>query len=119
MNSVKEKTLIVAGGRDEDITDAHYIILERVVNLLYPVVIIEGGQRGIDTFARNWAKLKHIHKGTFEADWDRHGKAAGPIRNRQMAKVADAVLLFNGGIGTRRMRQIAREEGLVVIEAGI
>ena len=33
----------------------------------------------------------------FLADWDSHGKAAGPIRNRQMAEYADELLLIWDG----------------------
>ena len=37
---------------------------------------------------------KKIHFALFDADWETHGKAAGPIRNAQMAKYADALLLI-------------------------
>lgn len=33
----------------------------------------------------------------FPADWKAHGKAAGPIRNKQMAEYADALLLIWDG----------------------
>ena len=50
----------------------------------------------------------------FPADWKAHGKAAGPIRNRDMAKHADQVVLFPGGRGTENMYQEAKKAGLVI-----
>jgi hypothetical protein len=48
-------------------------------------VVIEGGADGADKFAREWSPnrdgVRHI---TERADWDRYGRAAGPIRNRKM-----------------------------------
>ena len=46
----------------------------------------------------------------YHADWNRDGKAAGPIRNTQMAKVADALIAFWDGNsrGTQNMIDLAR-----------
>lgn len=46
----------------------------------------------------------------FPADWDAYGKAAGPIRNSQMANYADALILIWDGKspGSRSMRNQAR-----------
>ena len=52
----------------------------------------------------------------FPADWDKHGRAAGPIRNAQMARYADAVALFPGGRGTASMRRVAEKAGITVYE---
>ncbi len=44
----------------------------------------EGGARGADRLARVWAQLGGIEVETHPAQWERDGKAAGPIRNRAM-----------------------------------
>jgi len=50
----------------------------------------------------------------FPADWKKYRNAAGPIRNAQMAEVADAVLCVWDGksSGTKDMMNQARKRGL-------
>jgi hypothetical protein len=64
---------------------------------------VNGGcPTGIDKYCNDW-----FTSTIFEADWDTHGKAAGPIRNRQMAEYGDALLLIWDGEsrGSKNMRQ--------------
>lgn len=49
-------------------------------------LLIVGGARGADTFARDWAEIRGIPFQEFKADWKTYGKGAGPIRNKQMLK---------------------------------
>ncbi len=58
-----------------------------------------------------------MHK-TYYADWNRHGKAAGPKRNRLMCeenKDADFLLAFPGGRGTEDCIRHAKEFGIPVL----
>jgi predicted Rossmann fold nucleotide-binding protein DprA/Smf involved in DNA uptake len=58
---------------------------------------ISGGGGNIDNAAKDFAIKRHTPFQEFPADWTAHGKAAGPIRNRQMADVADAgVIVWDG-----------------------
>ena len=85
------------------------------------LVVIDGGASGADSFAREWGlsypDVEHI---TVEADWDRYGKGAGPIRNREMhdGYKPDVVLAFHDDLlaskGTRDMVDYARSKGTVV-----
>ena len=52
----------------------------------------------------------------FPAEWDKHGKGAGFIRNKQMAEYADAVVLFPGGNGTNNMYEQASKMNLKIID---
>lgn len=81
-------------------------------------VIIEGGARGADTGARNWAKKCSKELLTFPADWNTYGKAAGYIRNKQMLDEGkpNLVIAFPGGKGTAMMIKIAKEANVEVIE---
>ena len=55
--------------------------------------VVSGGGRGIDTVGEEWARARRIPVKRFMADWEELGKAAGPIRNQQMADYADALML--------------------------
>lgn len=81
-------------------------------------VIIEGNARGADRLAGFWARKHKIDNLKFPADWNKHGRAAGPIRNQQMLDEGkpDLVVAFPGGKGTAHMVKIAKEAGVEVIE---
>lgn len=82
--------------------------------------LIQGGATGADSHAKQWAATKpEIERYESKADWDKHGKAAGPIRNARMLEwKPDLVIAFAGGSGTRNMIDQARRAGLEVIEVG-
>jgi len=54
----------------------------------------------------------------FPADWDTHGRAAGPIRNKQMAEYGDALLLIWDGEsrGSANMKSNMKKLGKPVYE---
>jgi hypothetical protein len=68
-------------------------------------VVVSGKARGADTLGERWA-AEHGHMvAPFPADWDTHGKSAGPIRNQEMAEYAGGlVALWDGkSKGTQNM----------------
>lgn len=80
--------------------------------------VIHGCANGADTAAGRWAKEEGIKVREFPADWNKHGKAAGPIRNKQMLAEGqpDLVIAFPGGKGTANMISQAKAAGLRVEE---
>ncbi len=99
---------IIAGGRDYKLTLSDEAWLDTL-----PIrEVVSGGASGADAGGEAWAKKRGIPIKRFPADWKTHGRAAGPIRNRQMAEYADAVVLFPGGRGTDSMRTEAERQGL-------
>jgi len=55
--------------------------------------ICSGGcEQGADNFAERFARKYGIPIVIFHADWDKHGKAAGPIRNTIIAKYSDVLI---------------------------
>lgn len=58
--------------------------------------IISGAARGADTMASEWAKYRGCALEEYPAKWYEYGKAAGPIRNKQMLDEGkpDLVLAF-------------------------
>ena len=106
--------VIVCGGRDFDDKDFLFKKLT-AMNVEFGFdVIYEGGERGADTLAREWAKQANIPCKTFHADWDKFGSRAGPLRNLEMLdQKPDLVIGFAGGRGTDHMLSIARKAGIM------
>lgn len=84
------------------------------------MAVIHGGARGADQIAHRWATATEmgVSVEVHPADWDRHGKAAGFIRNQQMVDAgADVCLAFPLGEspGTRHCMKAAEKAGIPVI----
>lgn len=81
--------------------------------------IISGMATGADTLAARWGKQLGIPVYEFHADWNKHKRAAGPIRNQRMLDEGkpDLVIAFPGGRGTADMVRRARAAGVRVEEA--
>lgn len=101
--------LLVCGGRDYADAEA----LDHVLELAFEhhgwtaarVILIEGGARGADRLARQWATANGVHCATVPALWASHGKAAGHQRNAAMLELLrpDYCIAFPGGAGTADM----------------
>lgn len=78
--------------------------------------LVCGEATGVDTIARTYCEANGIDIDSYPADWDNLGKAAGPIRNKQMAQNADALLAFWDGKspGTTDMIKTAKRLGLEI-----
>lgn len=102
--------IIVAGSRD--FTDFEKVRRELDDFLckyqsLDKFEIVSGHARGADTLGEEYAALRGLKLKLFPAKWKQHGKAAGPIRNIQMAKYADMLFVFinNESSGSMHMLQ--------------
>lgn len=78
--------------------------------------VVSGGARGVDRMGEEWAESRGLPVKRFPAQWDKHGRAAGPIRNAEMARYAEALLaLWDGqSRGTKNMIENAQKMGLKV-----
>ena len=105
---------IIAGSRD-GIGREQFDRAMKLVDFKITTVIC-GMARGVDTFGLEWAESRGIPVERFPADWDTHGKKAGYLRNAAMAEAAEALVLIWTGksLGSKHMRGIARERGLLV-----
>jgi len=97
---------IIAGGRDFK----DYYLLKKRVDYYREhkgqiTKIVSGGANGADELGERYATEYNIPLEIFLADWDKHGRAAGPIRNRQMAEYADVLIAVWDGQskGTKNM----------------
>lgn len=105
---------IIAGSRS--VTDFK-IVNQAIKNSGFSISeVVSGCARGVDRLGEGWAGEAGIKVARFPAEWDTHGKAAGVIRNREMARYADALVAVWDGKsrGTKNMIETARECGLDV-----
>jgi hypothetical protein len=96
----------VSGARDATDADLVFGVLQAVHIVYHIDTIIEGGARGVDRFAREWANREGVAVETYEADWEHLGRRAGVARNMEMARANPTlVLAFPGpnSVGTWSM----------------
>lgn len=108
--------VLVCGGRDY----ANRAFVFATLDDIGPAHLVTGDADGADALAREWAQDRCIPYTTYPADWRKHGKKAGPIRNRQMfeAEKPTLVVAFAGGRGTASMVSIATAGGAQVLNFG-
>ena len=95
--------VIIAGSRN---LENYLLVVQAMQRCGYDVTeVVSGCATGIDTLGERWARSNNLPIKEMPANWNQHGKAAGPIRNREMAKYADAaVIIWDGkSPGTRNM----------------
>lgn len=107
-------TVLVCGSRNWTDIGA---IRRRLVALPPNSVILHGAAPGADSIARGLADDFGFSVRAFPADWNKHGKSAGFIRNVQMLDEApDLVIAFqrDGSRGTQHTIDQARRRGISV-----
>lgn len=100
------KKVIIAGSRHY----TNYEFVKKTVDGFLAVAgieveeIVSGGARGVDALGERYAQEHGYPLKRFSADWGLYGRAAGSIRNKQMAEYADILIAFSsGGRGTENM----------------
>jgi len=118
--------VIIAGGRDFNNFELLVAKVDNILKAYQPnIEIVSGGQitistsgnkYGADYFGEVYATIMRYKRTKFKADWDKYGKSAGPIRNKEMADYSDALIAFWDGKskGTKGMISLARDKGIPV-----
>jgi hypothetical protein len=106
--------VLVCGGRDFADAPRLWRILDALHTNQPFACIIHGAARGADSIAGQWAKARQVPCQAFPADWKKHGRAAGIIRNQQMLAEGQPtfVIAFDGGRGTADMLRRAKAADL-------
>jgi len=106
------KRIAVIGSRGFD----DYFQLVAVLEPHLPAVLISGGAPGADGLAERFAQERGLEINVIPADWQRYGRGAGPIRNKQIVESADLVIAFWDGKsrGTRSALAHAEKVGVPV-----
>lgn len=106
---------IIAGSRDLTNRERVFEMLDNHDRSVPITEVVSGGARGIDSLGELWGNfIKKVPIKRFPAYWNLHGKAAGFIRNQEMADYADALVAIWDGKsrGTQDMVKRATEAGL-------
>lgn len=112
MTNAELKRIAVVGSRGFD----DYARLVSVLQPHLPAVLVSGGAQGADALAERLARERGLTIDVIPADWQRYGRGAGPIRNKQIVESADLVIAFWDGKsrGTRSALSHADKMGIPV-----
>jgi hypothetical protein len=98
---------------------AYAIVYDLMDEFGKDIVLVHGNARGADKLMAYSAGLLDLETESHPADWEKHGKAAGFIRNKEMVDAGAEVciaLLVDGEPcrGTRHCAGLAEETGIPV-----
>ena len=108
--------IIIAGGRD--FNDYDYL-KERCEYLLqfipkWSLTILCGKASGADTLGEQYALENGLKIEYYPANWEKYGKSAGFIRNKEMVDNATAAICFWDGKskGTKNTIDLCKKKGI-------
>lgn len=108
---INGETWAFTGGREFSDQIMFDDVMVRLVDMFgCPSKVVHGAAKGLDTMAGAWASRMAIECVAMAADWQRHGHAAGPIRNEDILSKhkPKRLIAFPGGRGTADMVQRAK-----------
>lgn len=108
--------VLVCGSRNWTDTRIIWNAMEVLKEIGEPIEIIHGAARGADTIAGKIATAFGFEVREFPADWEKDGRAAGPMRNKVMLGTAPDLLYafrtYGPSRGTDHMISIAYAAGV-------
>jgi SLOG family YspA-like protein len=112
--------ILVTGSRDWEDRELFRFVLSAAAEPYLPDVTVVHGYclAGADAMADEWARAHSLQPERHPADWDRHGKSAGPRRNGEMVRLgADICLAFirDGSRGASGCAALAESAGIRTI----
>lgn len=103
----------IVGSRDFPNLDQ---VQEYVRTLPAGTIVVSGGARGVDSTAEDEARRCGLTVVSIRPDWERYGKRAGFLRNKDIVIFAEKVVAFWDGKskGTAHSIELAKDYGTVV-----
>ncbi|MGY4304577.1 cytochrome c peroxidase [Bradyrhizobium sp. USDA 4369] len=92
------------------------LVVSFVSSLPCGTCVVSGGAQGVDTWAIEAARSLGLPTLIIQADWERHGRKAGPLRNAELVRKVDEIAAFWDGRsrGTLNTVMLALQAGLPV-----
>ena len=108
--------VIIAGSRDFNDYNKLCHYCDYLLQNQTEIEIVSGTARGADKLGEKYANEKGYPIKQFPANWNKFKKAAGYVRNEEMAKYADALIAFWNGKskGTEHMINLAKKYNLKI-----
>ncbi|MBE6903645.1 MAG: DUF2493 domain-containing protein [Ruminococcaceae bacterium] len=108
------KKIVVAGCRDfsdYELAKEYIDFCISEIKKENTIVFVSGGCKGADLLGERYAKENGYEIELHPANWKEYGRAAGPIRNKEMAECCDYVICFWDGKskGTKSMIEYAKK----------
>jgi hypothetical protein len=89
-----------------------YELVKTALSPLTIILLVSGGAKGADSLGERYAKENNIETLIFKPDWEKHGKAAGMIRNTDIVNNADTIIAFWDGESKGTKDSITKAEKL-------
>lgn len=84
-----------------------YSEVSKVLDYYHVTHIVSGGAIGVDTLAERYAREHDIPITIFKPDWNKHGRSAGFIRNRDIIDESEYVIAFWDGVSKGTQHSIS------------
>lgn len=99
--------IAIIGSRGLHVSDLENYLPENVTE------IVSGGAKGIDKDAEQYAQSNHIKLTVFLPEYNRYGRGAPIVRNKQIVDYADGVIAFWDGAsrGTLSVIEYCKKQG--------
>lgn len=85
---IRHMRLIIFGSRQF----TNYALLrdwaDRLTLRAWDVTVLSGHAAGADLLGERYARERWLTVEVYHADWNKHGKAAGPLRNEEMCQAS-------------------------------
>lgn len=103
--------LAIIGSRDFNDYEQLSYFIRKNVKVDNITEIVSGGARGADALAEKFAMEYHIPTTIFKPNWQKFGRPAGMIRNKDIIEKSEVVFAFWDGIskGTANSLKLAEK----------
>ncbi len=114
---MKTFKIAIVGGRDFSdyplLKNKMLEVIKKIKNVStkIQIEIVSGGAKGADSLAEKFAEEFYLPIKIFPADWNKNGRAAGFIRNKEIWDYVDMGVAFWDGLskGTRHSIDLSKQ----------
>jgi len=115
------KRAIVTGSRCHPQLADVWVEIDRIIDFrMFDEWLVGDCPTGVDAVAKQLFECRDVPFRVFRADWEKYGRAAGPLRNEAMVETPGVEACFGfpfgGSKGTRGCMNLAEKAGINTFE---